>query len=77
MSGQLREQYRRLNEDIMSVKKSQEVAKGAIERASARRWLEQVEREGLARRGTSTDDEVESLVERAIQGSRRRTAGDE
>lgn len=61
----------------MPVKKSQEAGKTADEQASARRWLEQIERDGLARRGPLTDDEVEALVDRAILESRRGTATDE
>jgi len=49
----------------------------AIERKLARRWLEQIEREAQARRGIMIDDEIEALVERAIQESRGQAASGE
>jgi predicted transcriptional regulator len=48
------------------------LATKALERDLARRWLERVGREGQLRRGNMTDDEVEAVVERAVQESRRR-----
>jgi fructose-1,6-bisphosphatase/sedoheptulose 1,7-bisphosphatase-like protein len=51
----------------------EELATKALERDLARRWLERVGREGHVRRGNMTDDEVEALVERAVQESRGRS----
>lgn len=51
----------------------EELATKALERDLARRWLERVEREGQLRRGSMTDDEVEAVVERAVQESRGRS----
>jgi predicted CopG family antitoxin len=51
----------------------EELATKALERDLARRWLERVGREGQLRRGTMTDDEVEAVVERAVQESRGRS----
>jgi hypothetical protein len=48
----------------------EELATKALERDLARRWLERVGREGQLRRGTMSDDEVEAVVERAVQESR-------
>jgi hypothetical protein len=48
-----------------------------IERNLARRWVERVGPEALARRGNMSDDDVESLVERAIQESRGQAPADE
>ena len=45
----------------------------AIERDFARRWLDQVGREGDLRRGNMSSAEVEAVVERAVQESRRRS----
>lgn len=45
----------------------------ALERDLARRWLERIGREGQGRRGNMTDDEVEAIVERAVQESRGRS----
>jgi hypothetical protein len=50
-----------------------ELATKALERDLARRWLERVAREGQLRRGNMTDDEVEAVVERAVQESRGRS----
>ena len=50
----------------------EELATKALERDLARRWLERVGREGQVRRGNMTDDEVEAVVERAVQESRER-----
>ena len=49
------------------------LAKMALERDLARRWLERVGRDGNLRRGNMTDDEVEAVVERAVQESRARS----
>jgi fructose-1,6-bisphosphatase/sedoheptulose 1,7-bisphosphatase-like protein len=51
----------------------EELATKALERELARRWLERIGREGQARRGHMTDDEVDALVDRAIQESRFRS----
>lgn len=50
-----------------------EVATKALERDLARRWLERIGREGDLRRGNMTDNEVEALVDRAVQESRARS----
>jgi predicted CopG family antitoxin len=50
----------------------EELTTKALERDLARRWLDQVGREGQVRRGNLTDDEVEAAVERAVQQSRER-----
>src|SRR4051812_46078782 len=44
-----------------------EVAKKALERDLARRWLERIGREGQVRRGNMADDEVEAVVDWAVQ----------
>jgi hypothetical protein len=51
----------------------EELATKALERDLARRWLERVGREGQLRRGDMTDDQVETVVERAVQESRGRS----
>jgi len=51
----------------------EELTTKALERDLARRWLERVGREGQVRRGNMTDDEVEAVVERAVQESRARS----
>jgi hypothetical protein len=51
----------------------EELATKALERDLARRWLERVGREGQLRRGNMTDDEVEAVVERAVEESRGRS----
>jgi fructose-1,6-bisphosphatase/sedoheptulose 1,7-bisphosphatase-like protein len=65
--------YERVQE-IASVEGTtvEELTAKALERDLARRWLERVEREGQVRRGNMTDDEVEAVVERAVQESRAR-----
>ena len=50
-----------------------ELATKALERDLARRWLERVGRDGQLRRGNLTDDEVDAVVERAVQESRSRS----
>ena len=47
-----------------------EVATEALKRDIARRWLESNKREAQLRRGNMTDEEVEAIMERAIQESR-------
>jgi predicted CopG family antitoxin len=49
------------------------LATRALERDLTRRWLDRVEREGRLRRGTMSDDEVDAVVERAVQESRVRS----
>ena len=51
----------------------EELATKALERDLARRWLERIGREGQVRRGRMTDDEVDAVVERAVQESRGRS----
>jgi hypothetical protein len=51
----------------------EELATKALERDLARRWLERVGLEGQLRRGNMTDNEVEAVVERAVQESRGRS----
>jgi len=51
----------------------EELTTKALERDLARRWIERVGREGQVRRGNMTDDEVEAVVERAVQESRARS----
>jgi predicted transcriptional regulator len=51
----------------------EELATKALERDLARRWLERVGREGQLRGVNMTDDEVEAVVERAVQESRERS----
>ena len=45
----------------------------ALERELARRWLDRIAREGEQRRGDMNDAEVEAVVERAVQESRKHT----
>jgi hypothetical protein len=45
----------------------------ALERELARRWLVQVARDGQARRGKMTDDQISSVVERSVQEFRSRS----
>ncbi|MES1256433.1 MAG: hypothetical protein ABUS56_12525 [Acidobacteriota bacterium] len=47
-----------------------ELATEAVKRDVARRWFESNKREAEVRRGNMTDEEVEAVVERAIQESR-------
>ena len=51
----------------------EELATKALERDLARRWLERVGRDGQLRRGNMTDNDVEAVVERAVQASRGRS----
>jgi hypothetical protein len=51
----------------------EELVTRALERDLARRWLQRVGREGQLRRGSMTADEIEAVVERAVQESRRRS----
>lgn len=50
----------------------EELVTKALERELALRWLVQVEREGQARRGSMTDDEITTAVEHSIQEFRGR-----
>lgn len=50
-----------------------QVALRALTRELARRWLDDVGREGDRRRRGMTDADVEALVERAVQECRRRS----
>ncbi len=52
----------------------EELATKALERDLARRWLERVGRDGQLRRGNMTDNDVEAVVERAVQESRGRSS---
>lgn len=45
----------------------------ALERDLARRWLEGIGRESEVRRGSMTEADVETIVERAVQESRARS----
>ena len=47
-----------------------ELTTEAVKRDVARRWFEANKREAALRRGTMTDEEVEAVVEKAIQESR-------
>jgi hypothetical protein len=47
-----------------------ELTTEAVKRDVARRWLERNRREAQLRRGTMTDEEVEAVVETAIQEAR-------
>ena len=47
-----------------------ELTTEAVKRDVARRWLEKTKREAAIRRGYMTDDEVNDIVETAIQQSR-------
>lgn len=47
-----------------------ELTTEAVKRDVARRWLEKTKREAAIRRGNMTDDEVNDIVETAIQQSR-------
>lgn len=65
--------YERVQEIATAEGKTvEEFATKALEWDLARRWLERVGREGQVRRGSMTDDEVEAVVERAVQESRGR-----
>jgi predicted CopG family antitoxin len=47
----------------------------AVQRHLARRWLERTGREAQVRRGNMTDEQVEVVVEKAIQESRAEQRG--
>ena len=47
-----------------------ELTTEAVKRDVARRWFESNKREAQVRRGNMTDEEVEAVVEKAIQESR-------
>jgi hypothetical protein len=50
----------------------EELTTKALERDLARRWLERNGREAQIRRGNMTDDEVDAIVQRAVQETRGR-----
>ena len=52
-----------------------ELAGEAVRRHLARRWLERTGREAQVRRGNMTDEQVEAVVEKAIQESRAEQRG--
>jgi isopropylmalate/homocitrate/citramalate synthase len=52
-----------------------ELATKAMERELARLWLQRIGREAQVRRGNMTDEEVESIVEQAIQEYRAEQRG--
>jgi predicted CopG family antitoxin len=52
-----------------------EVAGEAVQRHLARRWLVRTGREAQIRRGIMTDEQVEAIVEKAIQESRAEERG--
>ena len=52
-----------------------ELAGEAVQRHLARRWLERTGREAQVRRGNMTDEQVEAVVEKAIQESRAEQRG--
>jgi hypothetical protein len=71
ISGDVYDRVEKLaNAEGMAV---EELVTKALERELARRWLIQVEREGQARRGDMTDDEISSVVERSVHECRRRS----
>ncbi|HEX4568384.1 MAG TPA: hypothetical protein VH138_17240, partial [Vicinamibacterales bacterium] len=47
-----------------------ELTTEAVKRDVARRWFEKNKREAVLRRGNMSDDEVNDVVEKAIQESR-------
>jgi hypothetical protein len=48
-----------------------EVFADAAKREIGRRWMDKLKREGDARRGNMTDDEVDAIVNKAIQEDRQ------
>ena len=52
-----------------------ELATKAMERELARLWLQRIGREAQARRGNMTDEEVDGVVEQAIQEDRAEQRG--
>ena len=52
-----------------------ELAGEAVQRHLARRWLERTGREAQVRRGNMTEEQVEAVVEKAIQESRAERRG--
>jgi predicted CopG family antitoxin len=52
-----------------------ELAGEAVQRHLARRWLERTEREAQVRRGNMTEEQIEAVVERAVQESRAEQRG--
>lgn len=51
-------------------KTADDFANEAARRYMARRWLDRTRREAEVRRGNMTDDDVETVVEKAVQESR-------
>lgn len=51
-------------------KTADDFANEAARRYMARRWLDRTKREAEVRRGNMTDDQVETVVEKAVQESR-------
>lgn len=51
-------------------KTADDLANEAARRYMARRWFDRTRREAEARRGNMTDDQVETVVEKAVQESR-------
>lgn len=51
-------------------KTADDFANEAARRYMARRWLDRTRREAEVRRGNMTDDEVEAVVDKAVQESR-------
>ena len=47
-----------------------ELATEAVKRDVARRWLERNKREAQVRRGNMTEEQVEAIVEKAVQETR-------
>ena len=52
-----------------------ELATKAMERELARLWLQRIGREAQARRGNMIDEEVDAVVEQAIQENRAEQRG--
>ena len=52
-----------------------ELTTEAVKRDVARRWFEKNKREAVLRRGNMSDDEVNDVVEKAIQESRAELRG--
>jgi predicted CopG family antitoxin len=51
----------------------EQLATKAIERDLARRWLDQIGRDGDQRRGDTSEADVEAVVEQAVRESRQRS----
>jgi hypothetical protein len=52
-----------------------ELTTEAVKRDVARRWLEKNKREAQLRRGNMTEEEVEAVVEKAVQDTRAEQHG--